>query len=330
VFLATVTRLSLVVVVLTLVAPLSAGAQQAAKVYRIGYLSSGPSTSNLFVEPFREGLRAHGWAEGQNVIIDYRFAEGRSDRLPELAAELVRLKVDVIVAAPTPPAVAAKNATGTIPIVMVGGGDPVALGLVVSLARPGGNVTGLAFGVGMATFGKGLELLKEAVPKAHRMAVLSNPANPAQPVAITNLKVVARSMGVELQLLEARSADEFDAAFVAMVKERVAALLVVADSMFVIHRARLADLGAKHQRGLAGISDAGHDGAPAADQLLQLTGEHRQHLTRLPRRRAIAAVHRVEQRVELLVKAAPPELRPAEVDVDQGPADRAELVRRGP
>ena len=245
--LTTVARLNLVVAVLTLAAPVAADAQQAAKVYRIGYLSSGPSTSNLFVEPFRQGLRAHGWAEGQNVIIDYRYAEGRFDRLPELAAELVRLKVDVIVAAPTPSAVAAKNATGTIPIVMIGAGDPVGLGLVASLARPGGNVTGLSFGVGMATFSKGLELLKEAIPKVHRMAVLSNPANPGHPVAIEDLKAMARSLGVQLQLLEARSPHEFDGAFAAMVKERAAALLVVGDSMFVLHRIRLADLAAKYR-----------------------------------------------------------------------------------
>jgi putative ABC transport system substrate-binding protein len=167
-----------------LAAPLATGAQQAGKVYRIGYLSTGPSTSNPFVEEFREGLRELGWIEGQNIIIDYRFAEGRFDRLPALAAELIRLKVDVIVASPTPAAVAAKNATATIPIVMTGAGNPVGLGLVASLARPGGNVTGLAFSVGFDTVVKALELLREVVPNASRVAVLSNPANPGNVLGV--------------------------------------------------------------------------------------------------------------------------------------------------
>ena len=160
-----------------LAAPLAAHAQPAGTVRRIGYLSSGSATSiPRNVEEFRQGLRELGLVEGQDIVIDYRFAEGRFDRLPDLAAELVRLKVDVIVAVPTPPAVAAKNATRTIPIVIISAGDPVGLGLVASLARPGGNVTGLSFSVGVETFGKGLELLKEAVPKVRRVAVLSNPS----------------------------------------------------------------------------------------------------------------------------------------------------------
>ena len=223
-----------------LAAPLIADAQPV-KVYRIGYLSAGPSASNLYRGAFHQGLRDLGWVEGHNIVTDYRFAEGRLDRLPDLAAELVRLKVDVIVAAPTAAAVAAKNATRTIPIVMWGAGDPVGLGLVASLARPGGNVTGLSFSVGMETFGKGVELLREAIPKVRRVAVLSNPANPAHVLAIDNLKVAARSLGVQLYLVEARGPSEFDGAFAAVAKERVTALLVVADSVFVFQRARLAD-----------------------------------------------------------------------------------------
>ena len=154
-----------------------APAQPTGKVYRIGYLGAGSATvSQPPVEAFREGLRELGLVEGQNIVIDYRFAEGRFDRLPDLAAELVRLRVDVIMAGPTPPAVAAKNATGTIPIVVAGVGDPVELGLIASLARPGGNVTGLSFSVGMDIFGKGLELLREAVPTFRRVAILLNPA----------------------------------------------------------------------------------------------------------------------------------------------------------
>src|SRR6266480_2114362 len=150
-------------------APLAAEAQPTGKVYRIGYGSA--TVSQPFVEAFREGLRELGLVEGQNIVIDYRFAEGKYDRLPDLAAELVRLRVDVIMAGPTPPAMAAKKATGTIPIVMAGVGDPVELGLIASLARPGANVTGLSFSVGMDIFGKGLELLREVVPKFRRVAI---------------------------------------------------------------------------------------------------------------------------------------------------------------
>jgi putative ABC transport system substrate-binding protein len=229
-----------------LAAPLAAEGQPG-KVHRIGYLSSGPSTSNLYRGAFQQNLRELGWVEGQNIVTDYRFAEGRLDRLPDLAAELVRLKVDVIVASPTPAAVAAKNATGTIPIVAWGLGDPVGLGLVASLARPGGNITGVSYSVGMDTFGKGLELLREAIPNVRRVAVLSNPANPAHPLAIDNVKRAARSLGVQLQLFEARGLNEFDAAFAAMAKERVAAVLVLADGVFVFQRAPLAELAVKNR-----------------------------------------------------------------------------------
>ena len=231
-----------------LAAPLVAESQPTSMVYRIGYLAGfSPLAPRPAVEAFRQGLRELGWVEGQNIVIDYRFAEGRYDRLPDLAAELVRLKVDVIVAGATPVAVAAKNATGTIPIVMFGVGNPVELGLIASLARPGGNVTGLSFSVGMDTFGKGLELLKEALPKVRRVAVLWNPANPAHAAAISNVKAAAGSLAVRLQLLEAREPNQFEGAFAAMAKERVDALLIVSDGMFVLHRARLADLAAKNR-----------------------------------------------------------------------------------
>ncbi len=245
-----------------LAAPLGVEAQQPGKVYRIGYLvpSSATPVSNV-TEAFREGLRELGWVEGQNIVIEYRFAEGRFDRLPDLAAELVRLKMDVIVAYATPTAVAAKNATATIPIVMFGGGDPVGLGLIASLARPGGNVTGLSYSVGMETFGKSLELLKAAVPKVRRVAVLSNPANQAHALAISTLKVAAQSLGLQLQLLEARGPDEFDGAFTAMAKEHAGAVLVASDLLFLLHRARLADLTAKNRlpsmHGLQEMVEAG-------------------------------------------------------------------------
>jgi putative ABC transport system substrate-binding protein len=214
-------------------APLAAGAQQAGKVPRIGFLSAtSPSDRPPLLDAFRQGLRELGWVEGQNIVIDYRYAEGRVDRLPDLAAELVRLKVDLIVSAGTQGVTAAKNATETIPIVMLFVADPVGLGFIASLARPGGNITGLAGSAGLEIFGKQLGLLKEAVPQVRRVAILSNPGNPAQPIAVRELNIAARSLEVQLQFLEARGPNEFDGAFAAMAKERVEALLVLSDSIF--------------------------------------------------------------------------------------------------
>jgi len=233
-------------VVSVLGVPLAGEAQQPGKVPRVGFL--GPrsrSDGTPYLDAFLQGLRELGWVEGQNIAIEYRFAEGRLDRLAALAAELVRLKVDVILAASTPPAVAAKSATSTIPIVMATSADPVELGLVASLARPGGNVTGLSFSVALDVVGKELELLKETVPKVRRVAVLWNPANPGNTLAMKTLRNTARSLSVQLQLLEARSPNEFEAAFAAMAREGAGALLVVPDSIFGLHRARLQDLAAK-------------------------------------------------------------------------------------
>jgi putative ABC transport system substrate-binding protein len=241
-----VTTLSLVVALCILAAPLAADAQPTGKVYRIGLLTSTQAVSPT-VEAFRQGLRELGWIEGQNLVIEHRFAEGRLDRLPDLAAELVRLKVDVIAAGPTPPAVAARNATGATPIVMLGAAEPVDLGLIASLARPGGNVTGLAWSVNLEIIGKELELLKEAVPKIRRVAILWNPDNPAQAIATGYVKDAARALGVQLQLLEARGPHEFDGAFVAMASRRAEALLVVPETVFVVHRARLAALEARYR-----------------------------------------------------------------------------------
>jgi len=211
-----------------LAGPSVADAQPAGKVQRIGYLLGTSSTvSPRPVEAFRQGLRGLGWVEGQNIVIEYRSAEGRYDRLPDLAADLVRLKVDIIAAAGTAATTAAKNATRAIPIVMIGVGDPVGLELIASLARPGGNVTGLTFSAGMETAGKGLELLKEALPKVRRVAVLTNPANPAQPLALKNVKAAARSLGMQLQLLGARGHDEFDGTFAAMAKPKFPASVQV-------------------------------------------------------------------------------------------------------
>src|SRR5262249_54719337 len=178
----------------------------AGTVRRIGYLAAGSAKVNVnYVDAFRQGLRELGWVEGQNIVVEYRHAEGRFDRLPDLAAERIRLRGELIFATPTPAAVAARNATRTISIVMRGVGDPVELGLIESLARPGGNVTGLSYSVGMETFGKSLELLKEAVPKVRRVAILSNPANPAHALVLRNMKAVAEPMRMELLFLETRA-----------------------------------------------------------------------------------------------------------------------------
>jgi ABC-type uncharacterized transport system substrate-binding protein len=227
-------------------APLAAMAQELGKIPRVGFL--GPRTradAAPFVDGFLQGLRERGWVDGKNVGLEYRFADGQYDRLPDLAAELVRLKVDVILAASSSPAVAARNATRTIPIVMGTSSDPVELGLVGSLARPGGNVTALTFSFDLEVVGKALELLKEIVPNVRRVAFLLNPANPGTKLAIKNVKSRAKSLGVQLQLLEARGPGEFETALEAMARERVGALLVAPDPIFGLHRTRLEDLVAK-------------------------------------------------------------------------------------
>ena len=227
--------------------PMGVRAQQpSGKVPRIGYLgATSPSDRPPLLDAFRQRLRELGWVEGQNIVIDYRYAEGRVDRLPDLAAELVQLKVDVIVSLGTQGVTAAKNATETIPIVMIYVRDPVGTGLIASLARPGGNVTGVSGYTGLEIVAKQLELLKETVPKVRRVAILSNPDNAYHQLAIREVNVAARSLGVQLQLLEARGPNEFDGAFAAMAKERVGALLVLSDGIFSSHRTRLADLAAR-------------------------------------------------------------------------------------
>jgi putative ABC transport system substrate-binding protein len=239
-----------------LAAPLGSNAQQPTKIWRIGFLS--PSSSSHLekrgdplggrgLEAFRQGLRERGYIEGQNIAIEYRWAEGRFERLPDLAAELVRLKVDVIVAVVTQASLAAKNATRTIPIVTVAVGDPVGSGLVASLAHPGGNVTGPS-SMFAELAGKQLELLKETVPKASRVAVLRNPANPVwQAQMLRETEIAARTLGLRLQLLDARGLEELEGAFAAMTRGRARALLVQADPMFSLHARRIADLAVKHR-----------------------------------------------------------------------------------
>jgi len=229
------------------VASLATEAQQPKNVHRIGTLSALGTTPgrNPFVEAFLEGMRALGYVEGQHFVLEYRGAEGQFEGFPDLAAELVRLKVEVIVAQGTPAALAAKHATTTIPIVMVGVGDPVGSGLVASLARPGGNITGLS-NLSPELVRKQLEFLKDVRPTVSRVAVLWNPANPASHLMVRAADVAAQALGVQLHLVEARGRgpDAFDSAFAAMTNAHADALLVLADTIFFEHRRRLAELAA--------------------------------------------------------------------------------------
>jgi putative ABC transport system substrate-binding protein len=246
-----------------LAVPLAAEAQQAAKISRIGFLSpSSPSDprTQRFREAFRQGLRELGWVEGQNIAIEYRWAEERTERLADLASELVGLKVDVIVAATTPAIQPAKQATGTIPIVMAIAVDPVATGFVASLARPGGNITGLSM-MSSELVGKQMQLLKELVPKISQVALLWNPANPSTAPGLRHAQDAARALGVRLQPLEARGPGEIDSAFAAMARDRAGAVIVLVDTTFAAHRTRIADLAAKSRLpavyGLADHAQAG-------------------------------------------------------------------------
>ena len=224
---------------------LSAQAQQPKKVPRIGYLSStDPATESTRSEAIRLALRELGYIEGQNIAFEYRYAEGKLDRFPELAAELVRLKVDIIVVAGGDPVIrAAKNATKTIPIVMMGGGaDPVEAGLVESLARPGGNVTGIT-NLTRELGGKRLELLKEAVPKVARVAVLYDPADPGSVLEVKEvLPVAARALRLTIQPWEVRAADDFEKVFAALNKQRPDGLYVPAGPLMSANQKRIAAL----------------------------------------------------------------------------------------
>ena len=224
-----------------------AATQQPAKVPRIGFLwSSGRTATPKNEEAFRQGLRGLGYVEGQNIALENRWAEGRFDRLPALAGELVRVRVDLIVTAGTPAARAAKETTTTIPIVAVAVGDPVGTGLVASLARPGANLTGLS-DITVDLSAKRLELLKEVVPTASRVAVLWNPAHPTNPLQLRETQVAAQALGMRLQSLEVRGSDELERTFAAMRRERPGALVVLSDPFMLLHRGRLADLAAKNR-----------------------------------------------------------------------------------
>jgi putative ABC transport system substrate-binding protein len=227
-------------------APLTAQAQQpSTKTARIGYVSlfSGPEHLE---EAFRQGLRELGYVEGQNISVEYRWADWKPDRIPALAEELVRLKMDVIISTGggTVTALAVKKAVKTIPVVFLTGGDPVSAGLVASLHRPGGNLTGVSF-LTSELNAKRLELLKQAVPGVSRVAVLVNPTNPTAGAVLKGLEGAARTLKVKLQVLEARDPQAIDGAFAAKKRERAGALLVSNDPMFFAQRERIVGLAAK-------------------------------------------------------------------------------------
>ena len=228
-------------------APLAAeGQNKAGKVSRIGFLFYGAPGPSAEVDAFRQGLRELGYIEGQNVTIDYRFASGQVERLPELATELARLKVDVIVTPNTPAAMAAKQATSTIPIVFAVVADPVGAGLMANFARPGGNITGLS-SISVQLGGKRLELLKEVAPKASRLAVLYNPSDRSNVLMLKELQESAPALGLTVHSLEVRAPGEFEGAFAAMTRERAHALFVAAGVLTLEQRNRkaLVDLATK-------------------------------------------------------------------------------------
>ena len=222
-------------------------AQRATKPPRIGVLfaSPPPNQQSLNISAFQQGLREHGYVEGQTVDIEWRFAE-RDHQHPGLAAELVKLKVDVIVTDGTPAARAAKRATTTIPIVMASSGDPVLTGLVTSLARPGGNITGLSSLTSLMV-GKRLSLLRELRPGITRVAVLSNPANPLSNPSVNATQESAQRLGIQLLILEVEESNEFVAAFQTAVRMRAEALIDLPDNFFATHQDRIVELAAQHR-----------------------------------------------------------------------------------
>ncbi len=218
--------------------------RQQSRVVRIGILTAAsPSLMAQFhvLDPFLQGLRDLGYVEGQNLVIEYRLAEGKPERLPDLATELVRLNVDVILAVAPAPARAAKNATSTIPVVFTLVGDAVAEGLVTSLGRPEANLTGVSISGGVEIVAKRMQVLREAVPSVTRMGLLWNPGNPSHAVILSELPRIAKSLGVELHLYEARRAEDFESFFVAMTRDHIDGLVVLEDVIFAFRAKRLAE-----------------------------------------------------------------------------------------
>jgi len=232
----------------TLAAPLAAEAQAAGKMYRMGYIQTAtPDEQAPLTKALDEGLRELGYVEGRNIVFERRFAWGKQERLPALAAELVRLNVDVIVTGGNPVIAAVKQATSTIPVVMAASRDPVGTGFIASLARPGGNITGLTGDAGPEILGKRLELLKEAVPRASRVALLWNPLPPGAETFRKAVEGAARTLGVTLQTVEVRGRDEFEGAFAAMARERADAVVVQPDPVLFTARTQVVLLATKHR-----------------------------------------------------------------------------------
>jgi ABC-type uncharacterized transport system substrate-binding protein len=230
-----------------LLTTVSAQAQPATKIPRVGYLSYGSvEIDKSLLAALQQGLRELGYLEGKNIVIEQRYAAGQSDKLPELAAEFVRVKADVIVVTGDPAAHAAKKATAAIPIVIVTSPDPVGTGLIASLAHPGGNVTGLSdFHGGVVT--KRLELLKDVAPLASRIAVLLNPANPSNPIQLKDIQAAAPAFRVTLISLEVKGPDDIAPAFTTIVKERPGALLVLGDRLFATNQTQIIELAVKNR-----------------------------------------------------------------------------------
>jgi putative ABC transport system substrate-binding protein len=230
-------RLTTVVAAVLLATPLAAGAQHSSRLPRIGVLST---LLQLDTDPFRQGLRDLGYVEGQNIVVEWRSAEGKIERLPPLAADLVRSGVEVIVATSNPAIAAAQRATKTTPIVMVFPTDPVGLGFVASLARPTGNITGLT-GQSLELQGKRLQLLKEIVPNVSRIGILWDPTEPGRQDQAKEWEAAARAIGVRPQFLEVRSPVDIESAFATMTREHVQAVLIGASAIIRTHRAKVAD-----------------------------------------------------------------------------------------
>jgi ABC-type uncharacterized transport system substrate-binding protein len=273
-------RLAVAVLSLALLAaPLAAEAQQTEKTHRIGLLRVGPPPPS-FIEPFRQGLRELGYVEGQSIIIEYGLARSVA-QLPELATDLLRLKVDVLVASGTPSVVPARNATSTIPVVFVAAIDPVAAGVVASLARPGGNVTGVS-AVHADAMGKRLQLLKELLPKASRIAFMVRATSPATAQYVKEAELAAQTLGMQLQILTVRDPADFEGAFGSA--QGASALLEVDDAMFTAQRTRIADLALKNRLPtISGLSEMVEAGG------LMSYGPHYGDLYR----RAAAQVHKI-------------------------------------
>ena len=230
-----------------LAAPPRADAQAPARVPRIGFLgNTTPVLEANLVGPFREGLRDLGYVEGQNIQIEYRWAEGKYDRFPALIAELIALKVEVIVTAGTPATLAVKKATTSVPLVMIAVGDPVGTGIIASLSRPGGNITGLT-SISPELDGKRLELLREVIPDLSHIAVLWNAASPLQVVGERQTQAAAQVLRMKVLSLGVRTQAEIEDALATIVRERPGALLVLADRLFLQHRARIMDFATKHR-----------------------------------------------------------------------------------